>query len=97
MFTIKSPRRALLALAIGAALPMAALAQAKDPVRVGLVSSKSGVFAQQGEEVIRAIKFAIDEANAKGARLKWRRPTTKERLTPAAVWPRSWRGMATTC
>lgn len=49
-----------------AAIPVAAQAQAKDPVRVGLVSSKSGVFAQQGEEVIRAVRFAIDEANAKG-------------------------------
>ena len=65
---IKTPlnRRALAALALCTALPLAAMAQAKDPVRVGLVSSKSGVFAQQGEEVIRAIQFAIDEANAKG-------------------------------
>ena len=47
--------------------PLAVMAQAKDPVRVGLVTSKSGVFAQQGEEVIlRAVQFAIDEANAKG-------------------------------
>ena len=30
------------------------------------MTSKSGVFAQQGEEVQRAIQFAIDEANAKG-------------------------------
>ncbi len=59
-------RRALAALALCTALPLAAMAQAKDPVRVGLVSSKSGVFAQQGEEVIRAIQFAIDEANARG-------------------------------
>ncbi|MFT3720450.1 ABC transporter substrate-binding protein [Pseudorhodoferax sp.] len=44
----------------------AALAQGKEPVKIGLVSSKSGVFAQQGEEVIRAVKFAIDEANAQG-------------------------------
>ena len=65
---IKTPlnRRALAALALCTALPLAAMAQAKDPVRVGLVSSKSGVFAQQGEEVIRAIQFAIDEANARG-------------------------------
>ncbi len=49
-----------------AAVPLSVMAQAKDPVRVGLVSSKSGVFAQQGEEVIRAVRFAIDEANAKG-------------------------------
>ena len=54
------------AVLLAAAAPLTVLAQAKDPVRVGLVSSKSGVFAQQGEEVIRAIKFAIDEANAKG-------------------------------
>lgn len=62
-------RRTTLALAgamICATIPIQASAQTKDPVRVGLVSSKSGVFAQQGEEVIRAIKFAIDEANAKG-------------------------------
>ena len=59
-------RRAIAIAAVCAALPVGALAQAKDPVRIGLVSSKSGVFAQQGEEVIRAIQFAIEEANAKG-------------------------------
>lgn len=58
--------RTAAALALAAAFPFAASAQAKDPARVGLVSSKSGVFAQQGEEVIRAVQFAIDEANAKG-------------------------------
>ena len=66
MSLIKFPRRSLMALALAAALPTMVMAQAKDPVKVGLVSSKSGVFAQQGEEVIRAVKFAIDEANAKG-------------------------------
>jgi len=59
-----------LTLALAAALlafsPLAALAQNKDPVHVGLVTSKSGVFAQQGEEVLRAVQFAIDEANAAG-------------------------------
>lgn len=59
------PRRALAALALCTAFPLAAWA-AKDPVRIGLVSSKSGVFSQQGEEVIRAIQFAIDEVNGKG-------------------------------
>lgn len=64
-------RRAATAVAValvatGAALPLAAWAQGKEPVKVGLVSSKSGVFAQQGEEVMRAVKFAADEANAKG-------------------------------
>ena len=62
------PRRAvaLAAMALTTALPLTAGAQGKEPVKVGLVSSKSGVFAQQGEEVIRAVQFAIDEANAKG-------------------------------
>ncbi|MFM2065474.1 MAG: hypothetical protein RLZZ584_383 [Pseudomonadota bacterium] len=59
-------RRAVALAALLVATPLLALAQAKDPVKVGLVSSKSGVFAQQGEEVIRAIKFAIDEANSHG-------------------------------
>ena len=57
-------RRAALALAI--ALPLAAGAQTKEPLRIGAVSSQSGVFAQQGQETLRAIQFAVDEANAKG-------------------------------
>ena len=66
MFKITPLQRALAALALVSALPLAGLAQGKEPVKVGLVSSKSGVFAQQGEEVMRAVQFAIDEANAKG-------------------------------
>ncbi|WP_342620936.1 ABC transporter substrate-binding protein [Rhodoferax sp. GW822-FHT02A01] len=66
MKSMNFPRRTVIVLALLAALPGVTLAQGKDPVKVGLVSSKSGVFAQQGEEVIRAVKFAIDEANAKG-------------------------------
>ncbi|WP_137895796.1 ABC transporter substrate-binding protein [Ramlibacter sp. 2FC] len=61
-----SKLKPLAALALSAILPFAALAQKKEPVQVGLVTSKSGQFAQQGEEVLRAIQFAIDEANAKG-------------------------------
>ena len=49
-----------------AALPLACLAQAKDPVRVALVTSKSGGFATMGTDVANGIKFAVDEANAKG-------------------------------
>ena len=60
------PLTLALAAALLATSPLAALAQNKDPVRVGLVTSKSGVFAQQGEEVLRAVQFAIDEANAAG-------------------------------
>jgi branched-chain amino acid transport system substrate-binding protein len=49
-----------------AALPLTVAAQGKEPVKVGLVSSKTGVWAEMGEEVIRGVHFAIDEANAKG-------------------------------
>ncbi len=62
----KLSRRAIALTALLAAAPALALAQPKDPVRIGLVSSKSGVFAQQGEEVLRGVQFAIEEANAKG-------------------------------
>ena len=66
MFKMKPLQRSLAALALCSALPFAAMAQGKEPVKIGLVSSKSGVFAQQGEEVMRAVQFAIDEANSKG-------------------------------
>jgi branched-chain amino acid transport system substrate-binding protein len=66
MFKMTTLQRSLAALAVSATLPLAALAQGKEPVKVGLVTSKSGVFAQQGEEVLRAVQFAIDEANAAG-------------------------------
>jgi len=51
---------------LATAVSMTASAQGKDPVKVGLVSSKTGVWAEMGEEVIRGVRFAIDEANAKG-------------------------------
>lgn len=66
MFKMKPLQRTLAALALVTAWPLAAQAQGKEPVKVGLVSSKSGGFAGMGEEVVRAIQFAIDEANAKG-------------------------------
>lgn len=43
-----------------------ALAADKEPVRIGAVSSISGVFAQQGEEVLRGIEFAVEQANQNG-------------------------------
>lgn len=66
MFKMKPLQRSLATLVVTSLLPFAAMAQGKEPVKIGLVSSKSGVFAQQGEEVIRAVQFAIDEANANG-------------------------------
>jgi len=63
-------KRSQLTLAIGAvvlaALPLAAQAQNKDPVKIALITSKSGGFATMGADVANGIKFAVDEANAKG-------------------------------
>lgn len=60
-----------LLLVVGAALvnslfAVQALAADKEPIRIGAVSSISGVFAQQGEEVLRGIEFAVDQANQNG-------------------------------
>ena len=49
-----------------ASLPLAAMAQGKEPLKIALVSSKSGGFSGMGADVISGIKFAVDEANAKG-------------------------------
>lgn len=66
MIQFKRRDVSLLGAALLAALPLMSMAQGKEPVKIGLVSSKSGVFAEQGEEVIRGIRFAIEEINAKG-------------------------------
>lgn len=52
--------------ALAAALPLAALAQAREPVKIALVTSKSGAFATMGADVANGIKFAVEEANARG-------------------------------
>lgn len=66
MFKTHTLTQLLAGVVLVASLPLAAQAQGKEPVKIGLVSSKSGVFSQQGEEVMRAVRFAIDEANAQG-------------------------------
>ncbi|MDI1239988.1 MAG: ABC transporter substrate-binding protein [Polaromonas sp.] len=66
MQAFRFTRRTIAAFALLAAAPLAALSQGKEPMKIGLASSKSGVFAQQGEEVIRAVQFAVEEANARG-------------------------------
>lgn len=58
-------RQVLIATAIASIIPGAA-AQNKEPIKIAAISSASGVFAQQGEETLRAIQFAVDEANSKG-------------------------------
>jgi len=63
-------RKSMSAVLMSAALSMACcgsvLAATKEPVKIGLVTSVSGTFAPQGEEVQRAIQFAVKEANQKG-------------------------------
>ncbi len=49
-----------------ATLPLAAYAQGKEPIKIALVTSKSGGFATMGADVANGIKFAVDDANAKG-------------------------------
>jgi branched-chain amino acid transport system substrate-binding protein len=58
--------KALLVLALSAVLPALVQAQAKDPVQIGIVTSQSGNFTAQGEDSLRGMQFAIDEANAAG-------------------------------
>ena len=66
MFKFSTVQHAVAGALVLAALPMAALAQGKDPVRIALVTSKSGGFATMGADVANGIKFAVEEANARG-------------------------------
>lgn len=55
--------------AAGAALLTAAfatLAQAAEPLKIGVPTDLSGTYATLGEEVMRAVRFAVDEANGQG-------------------------------
>lgn len=62
--------KALTPLLLGAALitgfTLPAAAQNKDPLRISLISSKSGPFATMGTDVLNGVRFAVEEANAKG-------------------------------
>lgn len=49
-----------------ACVSFSSVAQEREPIRIGAVTSLSGVFAQQGEEALRGIEFAVKEANANG-------------------------------
>lgn len=61
-----TPLNKLLATMLCAVVPLSAIAEEKAPVKIGAVTSLSGVYSQQGEEVLRGIKFAVEEANAAG-------------------------------
>jgi len=78
-FAIQAPRRVALgvALSIAAAIPMghaqtvaqgssAPAAPAPAPVKLALIESLSGAFANTGEAVFRNIFWAVDRVNARG-------------------------------
>ena len=66
MFKHSKLHRILAGTVLLAALPLAAQAQGKEPVKIALVTSKSGGFSTMGVDVASGIKFAVEEANAKG-------------------------------
>ena len=45
---------------------MTVAAYAADPLRIGVPTDLSGTYATLGDEVMRAVRFATDEANATG-------------------------------
>ncbi|WOP17068.1 branched-chain amino acid ABC transporter substrate-binding protein [Ottowia sp. SB7-C50] len=51
---------------MGAGLPLAAHAQAGQPIKLALIESLSGPFANTGEAVWRNIAWAIERVNARG-------------------------------
>lgn len=55
-----------LALASGAALPLAAGAQAPQPFRIGSLNSMTGVGGPYGPYMLEAARIAVDEVNALG-------------------------------
>lgn len=63
----RNARRAGLGLAAAAALLLGGgLAQAADPLKIGVPTDLSSTYADLGNQVIRAVEFAVEEANAKG-------------------------------
>lgn len=63
----RSALRAAAAASLGAALPCALLAKTKaEPVRLALIESLSGPFANTGEAVWRNLSWAIERVNARG-------------------------------
>ncbi len=65
MTTMKHPIAAL-AGAMMMSTAFAASAYAADPLKIGVPTDLSGTYATLGEEVMRAVRFATEEANAAG-------------------------------
>jgi branched-chain amino acid transport system substrate-binding protein len=61
--------RTLVAVAVTLAAGFAAetaFAQAKEPLKIGVPTAMSGTYAGLGGEAVRAVEFAVAEANARG-------------------------------
>lgn len=63
---VQKMKKALLTLIVAASLPALGWTQTKDPIQIGIVTSQSGGFTAQGEDSLRGMQFAIEEANANG-------------------------------
>ncbi|MCZ7660351.1 MAG: ABC transporter substrate-binding protein [Xanthobacteraceae bacterium] len=65
---LRSSRRVLLALLVGASVGLSApaLAQKADEIVFGFLDDMSGVAAETGVDGLHAVQMAIEEANAKG-------------------------------
>lgn len=66
MFKTKPLQTLLAGVVLVASVPLTALAQDKEPLKVALITSKSGAFSTMGADVANGIRFAVEEANAKG-------------------------------
>lgn len=66
MFKTKPLQTLLAGVVLVASVPLTALAQDKEPLKVALITSKSGAFSTMGADVASGIRFAVDEVNAKG-------------------------------
>ena len=60
------PRSIHLLSAVLAAAMLASPVYAAEPLRIGVPTDLSGTYATLGDEVMRAVRFAVDEANANG-------------------------------
>ena len=63
----------LIAVGVSLAAGQSALAQSKEPIKIGLAAAVSGGSAASGEAIKRGIQIAMDEINAKGGLLGGRK------------------------
>ena len=64
MFKTSRIQQMLAGVVLVAALPLTAVAQGKEPVKIGLVTSKSGPFATMGADVLNGRPMLTTEVAA---------------------------------